>query len=75
MLSSGIRIRAAVRRDQTAQNSAPKIIPKVTNSPASFPLGSVKHISRKERFPRSEWIHVRLALVEGLDGFNDLLPG
>jgi DNA invertase Pin-like site-specific DNA recombinase len=27
------------------------------------------------RFPTSEWIHVRLALVEALDGFNDLLPG
>jgi len=25
-------------------------------------------------FPRSEWIHIRLAIVEALDGFNDLLP-
>ena len=25
--------------------------------------------------PSSEWIHLRLALVETLDGFNDLLAG
>jgi hypothetical protein len=45
----------------------------VSNFPALF--GRLLSISQKERFPRSEWIHVRLALVEGLDGFNDLLPG
>ena len=29
----------------------------------------------RRRFPRSEWIHVCLALVEALDGFKDLRPG
>jgi hypothetical protein len=30
---------------------------------------------RGRMFARSEWIHVRLALVEARDGFKDLLPG
>jgi hypothetical protein len=42
---------------------------------SSLVLGRFFWISQKERFPRSEWIHVRLALVQGLDRFNDLLPG
>jgi hypothetical protein len=31
--------------------------------------------ARKGGSPHSEWIHIHLALVEALDGFNDLLPG
>jgi hypothetical protein len=52
----------------------PKILrgSNVSNFPALS--GRRLSISGKEHFLRSEWIHVRLALVEGLDGFDNFLP-
>src|SRR5580693_4785626 len=43
-----------------------------SNFTASF--GGILSMPRTEVSP-SEWIHVRLALVEALDGFKDLFPG
>jgi hypothetical protein len=52
-----------------------KIFPGInaSNFPALF--GPAPLDIAKRAFPPSQWIHVRLALVEGLDGFNDLLLG